>query len=462
MKDKILKIYYKILGALARSYIKKRKPIIIGINGSVGKTSCRMIITDILKKYLPGDVVYTSPKNFNGELGMSLAIFRIESRGASIGAMISTLWKAIWLTYFSRKKPYDVTVLEYGIDTPGEMSFLLSIVKPHISVLTKIDAVHSLQFGNPQEIAKEETKLQLNTLETCIINHDDSYGRSLKEMIDVDLLWYDTIESDDKNVTIRYSHYDLFNNAEIKNQKSESRAIISSESHITIWNKHLHISTNLLGKNNHGYIAVGLTIADIVSYKLHGKECVPQGWDIHINLHLQSGRMTVFEGVNDSIILDSSYNAAPLSMQAAINDAYRIQRSVLPDHKVILVLGDMRELGERTEKHHRELAGYLSQYGDSIFLLGESTGKYTKDELTKIWYNMNNVQHFMHYDDIGEAVQALVKNHPDEKYLILFKWSQNTIFLEEAVKHVLKNKDDEKKLTRQWAWWEAKKQIERL
>lgn len=91
MKDKILKIYYKILGALARSYIKKRKPIIIGINGSVGKTSCRMIITDILKKYLPGDVVYTSPKNFNGELGMSLAIFRIESRGASIGAMISTL-----------------------------------------------------------------------------------------------------------------------------------------------------------------------------------------------------------------------------------------------------------------------------------------------------------------------------------------------------------------------------------
>lgn len=125
-------------------------------------------------------------------------------------------------------------MLEYGIDTPGEMSFLLSIVKPHISVLTKIDAVHSLQFGNPQEIAKEETKLQLNTLETCIINHDDSYGRSLKEMIDVDLLWYDTIESDDKNVTIRYSHYDLFNNAEIKNQKSESRAIISSESHITI------------------------------------------------------------------------------------------------------------------------------------------------------------------------------------------------------------------------------------
>lgn len=60
------------------------------------------------------------------------------------------------------------------------MSFLVSIVKPHISVLTKIDAVHSLQFGDPQAIAKEETKLQKATLETCIINHDDVYGRQLQ------------------------------------------------------------------------------------------------------------------------------------------------------------------------------------------------------------------------------------------------------------------------------------------
>lgn len=111
---------------------------------------------------------------------MSLAIFKIEHRGASIGAMIATLFRVVGLTYFSGKKPYDVTILEYGIDTPGEMSFLVSIVKPHISILTKIDAVHSLQFGDPQQIAQEETKLQKATLETCIINHDDTYGRQLQ------------------------------------------------------------------------------------------------------------------------------------------------------------------------------------------------------------------------------------------------------------------------------------------
>ena len=118
MKAKILHSFYSLLGALAHRYVKRRKPIVIGINGSVGKTSCRMIITDILKKYLPMNEVYTSPKNFNGELGMSLVIFRIESWGASVPAMVKVILKAIRLTFFSTRKPYDVTVLEYGIDTP--------------------------------------------------------------------------------------------------------------------------------------------------------------------------------------------------------------------------------------------------------------------------------------------------------------------------------------------------------
>lgn len=136
-------------------------------------------------------------------------------------------------------------------------------------------------------------------------------------------------------------------------------------------------------------------------------------------------------------------------MQAAINDTHRIQREVLPNHKVVLILGDMRELGEREEKHHRELAGFLSQYGDDIFLLGAATGKYTIDELQKIGYDMNNVHYFTHYNDLGKAVKHLIENNRDHKYLLLFKGSQNTIFLEEAVKHILKYSDDYKHLTRQ-------------
>ncbi len=135
-------------------------------------------------------------------------------------------------------------------------------------------------------------------------------------------------------------------------------------------------------------------------------------------------------------------------MQSAINDLHRIHHEALPDYKIVLVLGDMRELGEWEEKYHRELAGYLSQYGDSLFLLGKATGN-TVDELHKLGYDMSNVHHYTHYDEVGKAVKSLVENNKQNKYLILFKGSQNTIFLEEAVKYVLSHKSDEIKLTRQ-------------
>jgi UDP-N-acetylmuramoyl-tripeptide--D-alanyl-D-alanine ligase len=164
MKKKLLNIYFKILAFLARNYLRKHKPYIIGINGSVGKTSCRMIIFQTLKQCFPELKISTSRKNFNGELGMSLSIFEIEEWDPNVGTFFAVLAKVIKKAFFSRKS-YDIIILEYGIDHPGEMDFLLKIAKPHIGVFTAIDAVHSEQFGNPAEIAKEEIKMLKSTLE---------------------------------------------------------------------------------------------------------------------------------------------------------------------------------------------------------------------------------------------------------------------------------------------------------
>ena len=68
MKQKLLRGYYRILVACAHLYLRRHHPKVIGINGSVGKTSCRMIIFQTLQQCFPDLSVYTSPKNFNGEL----------------------------------------------------------------------------------------------------------------------------------------------------------------------------------------------------------------------------------------------------------------------------------------------------------------------------------------------------------------------------------------------------------
>jgi len=68
MKAKLLFAYYTLLGSLAHRYLKKHRPHIIGINGSVGKTSCRMIVYQTLCFCFPHLRISTSQKNFNGEL----------------------------------------------------------------------------------------------------------------------------------------------------------------------------------------------------------------------------------------------------------------------------------------------------------------------------------------------------------------------------------------------------------
>ena len=111
--------------------MQRHKVFTIGINGSVGKTSCRMIIYQTIKKAFPELNIYTSPKNFNGELGMSLSIFQVEEWVPSVWNMIKVAGQIFWTSLWGKKR-YDAIILEYGIDRPKEMEFLLSINRPDI------------------------------------------------------------------------------------------------------------------------------------------------------------------------------------------------------------------------------------------------------------------------------------------------------------------------------------------
>ncbi len=117
MKKFVLKMYYSILAILARRYLKKTQPFIIGITGSIGKTSSRMIISQIIQRFSKKFTVYTSNQNFNGEFGMSLSIFCIEDYEVSVGGLFKLLIIAMKKA-FSPKKKYDIIILEYGIDHP--------------------------------------------------------------------------------------------------------------------------------------------------------------------------------------------------------------------------------------------------------------------------------------------------------------------------------------------------------
>ncbi len=450
MKAFILKIYYSILAMLARRYLKKTKPYIIGITGSVGKTSSRMIIHQIIQRFSKKFTVYTSSQNFNGEFGMSLSIFCIEEYEVTVIGLLKLLMTAIGKA-FSPKKKYDIIILEYGIDHPGEMEFLLGIAKPHIGIVTKIDKVHSMQFTSPDIIAKEKYKLAFDTQNMVFLNTEDAYSESGKKGCKVPVFLYSThweVEGSD----LQFSNVNFQKDWE--NIKINFDALYPDD-------KKINVTSNLFGQENYGYVTLWLNVASQCFKDLEKTSLLRRynGNEISIDLKLISGRFTILKWIEESVLIDSTYNSSPVSLKKLIENTFSLRNNIYPGYKIILALGDMRELGNYTEQEHRQMAWIISQVADFTVLVWESMELYTFDELEKVGYSKENRSSFRSSTDAWNKIKEIIEGNVEDKFIVLFKWSQNTIFMEEALKQVLLDKEDGKNLVRQSEFWMKKKEV---
>jgi UDP-N-acetylmuramyl pentapeptide synthase len=147
MKQYFLEWIYSFLALCARHYIKRTEIKVIGITGSVGKTSCRMVVSQVLQQIPSSYKFYTSPKNYNSELGLVFSVFKIEDYSPSIKNLLFLSLRILKISLFDTKN-YDILIAEYGIDSPKDMEKLLQIAVPDIAVLTKLDSVHSVNYPN--------------------------------------------------------------------------------------------------------------------------------------------------------------------------------------------------------------------------------------------------------------------------------------------------------------------------
>ncbi|PZM85729.1 hypothetical protein DLH72_01530 [Candidatus Gracilibacteria bacterium] len=412
MRQKVLKFIYQIFAIFARLYLRRTKPEIIGITGSVGKTSCRMIVSQTLEKFLTDKKIYSSPKNYNSEIGIVCSIFGEENYKPNPFFLLFFFFKVFFLSIFGGKK-YDILVLEYGVDKPNDMDFLISIARPDISIFTKLDFIHVANFRDQEELGLEKSKLIFAAKKVVYLNKDDLFQTSIFSEVDIEKYFYN-----EGNPYFDYIFKDskIFSNLQFNGQ---------------------NVKTNLLGEENLIYLELALKILEKFGFDFSTFE-----EEILINFELQNGRFRVFNGIFDSILIDSSYNSGPESMKAMIKNAVKIKKDIFPDYKNLFVLGDMREIGDNSSEKHKELFEFASKYGEII-----SVGKETLENFGK------HIGNFKYSRQAGKILKSYLEENKDEKFVILFKGSQNTIFLEEAIKEVLKNKDDEKYLVRQEKYW---------
>lgn len=165
----ILKFLLKhYLRFFARLFLFIHRPVVVGVAGSTNKYFVKELIGNKLNKL--GVSNRLGQKNFNTEIGLPLAILNLSSGYNSYRAW----WPAV-LGAFSAvfKKPPRVLVLELGVSFPGDMSYLMKVVKPHIVVITEITQRYKESFSDMDRLVKEYAILAKNAKKTVVLNIDN-------------------------------------------------------------------------------------------------------------------------------------------------------------------------------------------------------------------------------------------------------------------------------------------------
>jgi len=212
----ILSFYLKILAKIA---IFLHHPKIIVVAGSTNK----LFTKEEIKKELDFLKINSriSPKNFNTEIGLPLSILDLPSGYNSIKNWIPALKKA---PFSIIKSMPEYLILDLGVSNPGDMKYLLSIIKPNIAIITEITQRYLESFENIHTIIKEYEYLAKNTKNLFIYNHDNSKIKSLAKKVKIKTYSFgETEESDWKIDKIKKEKdgmiFNLIYNSKIKNIK---------------------------------------------------------------------------------------------------------------------------------------------------------------------------------------------------------------------------------------------------
>ncbi len=331
-KNKIIKVKntFSSLKNLAKVTRDNSSAQIIGITGSVGKTTLKNLISFALKNY---GKVYCSPHSYNNRFGVPLSLSNLKSN-------------------------IDYGVFEIGMDKKGEIENLSKIVKPEVAVITNIAGAHFKNFNTLKDIAKAKAEIINNITKggNIILNRDDKF-------------------------------FGYFSNKAKKNEISITSFGLKKKSDIYLMGikkikNYFRLKINV--KNKFFYFDTKHSTNNFIKNIL---ACVSTMFVLNLNLNKMKKKFIGFkipEGRGDIKIIkkfnkrfkfiDESYNANLLSMTSAINNMNYYNNN--KNHRKLVLLGDMLELGKKSKKFHRTLSVIINRSNiDKVFVCG----KYIKE-----------------------------------------------------------------------------------
>ncbi len=309
----------RALGALGGAWRRRFAPFVVGVTGSIAKTSTKEAVATVLGRRF---TTLRSEGNRNNEIGLPLTLLRLGPE-------------------------HEAAVLEMGMYAGGEIADLAAMAVPRVGVVTAVQPVHLSRIGTIEAVARAKAELveALPSDGTAVLNADDPRVAAMAGATGARVLTYGFEPG-----------------ADVGAERLEPAGADGTRFILRAAGARLAVATPVLGR--HGVhnglaaaavgLAAGCTLDDIAAG-------LAEGWSApHRDRLIRAGDVTV---------LDDSYNASPGSVLAALD-----LLATLPGKRRVAVLGEMLELGEAHERGHREVGRAAADVAGLLIVVGAGAG----------------------------------------------------------------------------------------
>ncbi|MBI5621907.1 UDP-N-acetylmuramoyl-tripeptide--D-alanyl-D-alanine ligase [Candidatus Falkowbacteria bacterium] len=408
----------KILRFFARNVLQKYQPDVVGVTGSIGKTSAKEAIFTVLSSEFR---VRKTEKNYNNELGLPLTVLGLETGGRNPFSWLMVMVRAAKLWLLRSVNYPEILILEMGADRPGDIKYLTDFVPCTVGVVTGVAPVHIEFFQHLEHIAKEKNTLvkSLGREGTAVLNADDELVRAMAEGLKAKVITYGFSEHASlRAYEERVSGQDLSLKDGVEAIRGLSFKVSYGGSTVPVF------LPSVVGRHsvNAALAAIAVGVAcgiNLVRISENLKQYRPP-----------KGRMNLIDGIKYTLIIDDTYNSSPIPALAALDVLHEIQ---LPTgrHK-FAVLGDMLELGGYTEKAHLEVGRKVAELRiDYLVTVGEKSQS-TANAARGAGMSPDRIYSFDNSREAGKFLQDRV----EQGDLILVKGSQG-MRMERIVKELM-------------------------
>ncbi|PIT91095.1 hypothetical protein COU17_02285 [Candidatus Kaiserbacteria bacterium CG10_big_fil_rev_8_21_14_0_10_49_17] len=348
MKALLKRALIALLTLEARIVLKKYKPKVIAVTGSVGKTTTKDAIYSVLNEHV---FIRKSEKSFNSEVGIPLTVLGAKNAWNNPLRWLGVLLDGLALILASSRYPHWL-LLEVGADTPGDIQSVSKWLKPHIVVVTRIPdvPVHVEAFPSPEAVVEEKAALvdALRVDGLLVLNGDDPRVAELARRTGAQVALFGTTP---KTAFYGAGYSVLYDSG------------VPTGACFRIEHSGSSVPVRITGSIGEQLLMPVLATAAVCSYVGVDLSSVSV---VSGTFAPPAGRMRILRGLKGTTIIDDSYNASPV----AVHEALRAIKSLEVEGRKVAVLGDMLELGSYSSEEHKKVGKAVAEVADVLLTVG--------------------------------------------------------------------------------------------